>query len=298
MSRSQIVVIAVALLLVVGMFFLPKVVINKDDKKADLTGGAAATANRDKPATDATGEDHSSHNHAPGEHDAGETVAHTAATPAQLKEIADLRSQFNKATGKEEKAKLAATLGQKYQQVSKFDSAGYFYETVANAKPTEQNYLKAGDQYFEAFSFAATEERGKVLGDKVQALYGKVLEANPNNLDAKTNLAMTYIAGPNPMKGITLLREVIEKDPNNKKAIYNLGYLSLQSRQYDKAADRFRKLVELDPNNVNGNFYLGVSLAETGKKEEAVKVFNKVKTLSKDAELQASVDDYLKKLQQ
>jgi len=55
--------------------------------------------------------------------------------------------------------------------------------------------------------------------------------------------------------------------------------------------------VELDPKNVNGNFYLGVSLAETGKKAEAIEVFKKVKTLKKDPELQASVDEYLKKLQ-
>jgi cytochrome c-type biogenesis protein CcmH/NrfG len=292
MSRSQLVVIIVALVLVIGMFFLPKVVINKEDQKADLTG---ATANRDKPAADE--EDHSGHDHAPGEHPSDEPVAHTAASPGQLKAIADLRQQFESAPSTAKKTELAAQLAQKYQQISKFDSAGYYYETVANAKPTEQNYEKAGDQYFEAFSFAATEERTKFLSEKVQAMYNKVLKTNPDNLDAKTNLAMTYIAGPAPMQGIALLREVLEKDPNNVKAIYNMGYLSLQSRQYDKAAERFRKLVEVDPKNVNGNFYLGVSLAETGKKAEAIEVFKKVKTLKNDPELHASVDEYLKKLQ-
>ncbi|MFC5270568.1 tetratricopeptide repeat protein [Adhaeribacter terreus] len=291
MSRSQIVVIVVALVLVIGMFFLPKVVINKDDKKADLTG---ATANRDKAATE---EDHSGHDHAPGEHPSDEPAAHTAASKEQLQEIATLRNRFEIEQDANVKVSLAAELGQKYQQISKFDSAGYYYETVASIKPTEQNFEKAGDQYFEAFSFAATEERTKFLSEKVQAMYDKVLKANPDNLDAKTNLAMTYIAGPAPMKGIALLREVLEKDPNNEKAIYNMGYLSLQSRQFDKAADRFRKLVELDPKNVNGNFYLGVSLAETGKKAEAIEVFKKVKTLKNDPELHASVDEYLKKLQ-
>jgi len=216
MSRSQIIVIAVALVLVIGMFFLPKVVINKKDKKADLAG---ATANRDKAAT--SEEDHSGHEHAAGENPSDEPAAHTVATKEQLHEIATLRNRFEKEQNATAKTTIAAELGQKYQQISKFDSAGYYYETVANAKPTEQNFEKAGNQYFEAFSFAATEERTKFLGDKVQAMYDKVLETNPNNLDAKTNLAMTYIAGPAPMKGIALLREVIEKDPDNKKAIYN-----------------------------------------------------------------------------
>src|SRR5687768_6869932 len=193
MSRSQIIVIAVALVLVIGMFFLPKVVINKDDKKADLTGATAG----DKPAA-AAEEDHSGHDHAPGEHPEAEGAAHTTVTPEQLKEIADLRKQFESAPSATKKAEVAAVLGQKYQAISKFDSAGYYYETVANAKPTEQNFEKAGNQYFEAFSFAATEERGNFLGEKAQTMYGKVLETNPNNLDAKTNLAMTYIAGPAP----------------------------------------------------------------------------------------------------
>ena len=292
MSRPQIIVIAVALVLVIGMFFLPKVVINKEDQKADLTGATAGA----KPVA-AEEEDHTGHDHAPGEHPTDEATAHTAATPAQLKEISDLRQRLENAPSNTVKAEIAATLGQKYQAISKFDSAGYYYEAVANAKPSEKNFEKAGNQYFEAFSFAATEERGNYLGEKAQAMYGKVLESNPDNLDAKTNLAMTYIAGPAPMKGIALLREVLEKDPNNVKAIYNMGYLSMQSRQFDKAADRFKKLVEIDPNHVNGNFYLGVSLAEIGKKAEAKEVFQKVKTLNNDPELHASVDEYLKKLQ-
>jgi len=273
------------------MFFLPKVVVTKDDKKADLAG---ATANRDA-ATDE--EDHSGHDHAPGEHPSDEPVAHMAASKEQLQEIADLRRNFEKEQNADTKIDLAKNLAQKYQQISKFDSAGYYYETVAMATPSEQNFEKAGNQYFEAFSFAATEERAKYLSGKVTEMYQKVLEKNPDNLDAKTNLAMTYISGPAPMQGITLLREVLEKDPNNVKAIYNMGYLSMQSRQYDKAAERFRKLVELDPENVNGNFYLGVSLAETGQKAEAIEVFKKVKTLKNDPELHASVDDYLQKLQ-
>ncbi|HSI91178.1 MAG TPA: tetratricopeptide repeat protein [Adhaeribacter sp.] len=294
MSKSQIIVIAIALLLVVGMFFLPKVIINKEK---DGLSQPVASATRDQAADE---EDHSGHDHAPGEHPGEETAAampHAAATPAQLKELAQLRKQYDSEAAADAKAQLASQLAQKYRAVSKFDSAGYYYEVVAITRPSEKNFQKAGDQYFEAFTFATNEAKAKALSDKIQAMYTRVLEANPNNMDAKTNLAMTYINGPNPMQGITLLREVIEKDPNNEKAIYNLGYLSLQSRQYDKAAERFRKLVELDPDHVNGNFYLGVSLAETGNKKEAIAAFNRVKTLEKDPELHATVDEYLRKLQ-
>jgi Flp pilus assembly protein TadD len=124
-----------------------------------------------------------------------------------------------------------------------------------------------------------------------------VLKNNPGNLDAKTNLAMTYIAlGEAPMQGVTLLREVIATDPNNEKALFNLGILSIQSGQHDKAVERFRHLTQVNPKHVQGNFYLAVSLAATGKKEEAWQVFQKARQLDVDPGFQASVDNELAKL--
>jgi tetratricopeptide (TPR) repeat protein len=78
--------------------------------------------------------------------------------------------------------------------------------------------------------------------------------------------------------------------------LFNLGILSVQSRQYDKAVERFQELVEVNPEHVEGTFYLAVSLAETGKKEEAIRNFNKVKKMSSDPALTASVDEYLAKM--
>src|SRR5688572_23878039 len=185
MSRPQLIVIVIALLLVTGMFFLPKVIINKD-KKGDFS--EQPTANRDKPAVEE--EDHTGHDHAPGEgHDAEANVAHKAATPAQLQLVASLKKRYDAEQNAASKAVIAQDLGSAYQEIGKFDSAGYYLEAFANAKPSEKAFEKAGDQYFEAFSFAATEERSKALGEKVQAMYTKVLEKNPDNLDVKTNLA-------------------------------------------------------------------------------------------------------------
>ncbi len=63
------------------------------------------------------------------------------------------------------KLKLLARIRRKiYQAVSKFDSAGYYYEAGSQCHDqANRTYQKAGDQYFEAFSFAATEERANVL---------------------------------------------------------------------------------------------------------------------------------------
>lgn len=288
MSRAQILILVAAIALAAAMFFLPKVVVTKDDSTTATSTGETTTLPEGHSEDD--GHDHGA---APA---ASADGVHAMATPEQLMELATVRARYNKATDDKARGLLANELGAAYAAASKFDSAGYYYELAAEARPGEKNFRKAGDQYFEAFTYASTQQRASELGGKVRKMYEQVLKNNPSDLDAKTNVAMTYIASENPMQGITLLREVISADPKNQKALFNLGILSVQSGQWDKAVERFQELVNVNPEHVEGTFYLAVSLAETGKKEEAIRTFNKVKTMSSDPALTASVDEYLAKM--
>jgi cytochrome c-type biogenesis protein CcmH/NrfG len=180
--------------------------------------------------------------------------------------------------------------------VQRFDSAGYYLATVAQAKPSEKAWQQAADAYFQAYSFASSEERKKMLGTRARELYDNVLTTNPNNLDAKTNLGMAYMSSDNPVKGISLLREVLAQDPKNEKVLYNLGVLAIQSNQFDKAAERFAQLIKVNPNNVEGQFYLGVTLARTNRAAAAKAAFLKAKSLSQDPALAVSVDEEIAKL--
>ncbi|TXK37258.1 tetratricopeptide repeat protein [Pontibacter qinzhouensis] len=285
MSRSQILVIVAALAIVAVLFFLPKVVVNEDDKE-NFTKTESAIP-----------EGHSEddgHDHGTGAADAANV--HMTASPEQLLELSTVRARYNKATDDQTRSRVAGDLAAAYATVHKYDSAGFYYEQVAMARPGEKSYKQAGDSYFDAFTYAPSQGRASELGAKARAMYEQVLKNNPSDLDSKTNIAMTYIATENPMQGITLLREVITTDPNNQKALFNLGLLSMQSNQYDKAEERFRKLVSVNPEHVEGTFYLAVSLAKTGRNEEAVTYFNKVKALSNDPDLATSVDEYLAEL--
>nr|WP_256488713.1 tetratricopeptide repeat protein [Pontibacter sp. HSC-36F09] len=286
MSRAQILILVAAIALAAAMFFLPKVVVTKDDS----TVAAEQTSALPEGHSEDDGHDHGA---TPA---AAADGVHSMATPEQLMELATVRARYNKATDTKARGLLAGELAAAYASASKFDSAGYYYELAADARPGEKSYRKAGDQYFEAFTYAATQQRASEMGGKARKMYEQVLKNNPSDLDAKTNVAMTYIASENPMQGITLLREVISTDPKNQKALFNLGILSVQSGQWDKAAERFQELVTVNPEHVEGTFYLAVSLAETGKKEEAIRTFNKVKTMSSDPALTASVDEYLAKM--
>ncbi len=268
------------------MFFLPKVVVNEEDKSNFAKGESAEAGHSEDD-----GHDHGATAEAGAAGD-----AHMTASPEQLMELATARARYNKTTDKQARMRIASELAAAYATASKYDSAGYYYQVAAEARGGEKSYKKAGDAYYEAFTFAATQDRAADLGAKARAMYEQVLKNNPSDLDAKTNVAMTYIASTNPMQGILLLREVIASDPNNEKALFNLGILSIQSGQHDKAVERFRKLVEVNPKHVEGTFYLAVSLANTEQKEEAKALFNKVKGLSNDPALAASVDEELAKL--
>jgi len=291
---------------------LPKGIMKPKESRSELSKDAAATANRDgggsktngskteassgpvpATATDNGGAHSDDDGH---DHSATAAAPHTTATAAQRQELTRLLTEYNAAPNAAAKATVATTLARRYNNVERFDSAGYYLEQVALARPSAANWQQAADAYFQAFSFASSDERVKLLGGKARELYGKVLKEQPGNLDAKTNLGMAYMASDNPVQGVTYLREVLEADPRNEKALYNMGILAVQSNQFDKAVKRFQDLVKVNPKNVNGQFYLGVTLARTGAKAEAKQAFLAAKSLSNDPALAASVEEEIAKL--
>jgi tetratricopeptide (TPR) repeat protein len=277
MKKSMIAVLVSASVLMGVLYHLPKVIVN--DKEKQLAGGAAGM-----PAGSAQ-----SQGQPPANHD-------VSLSPEQLSVINRLRNQFLSDPDKEKKVKFADSLVTVFTQHSKLDSAAKYLEAIATLNPLTPNLLRAGNGYYDAFGFAVDSEKAGFLGEKAREYYQKVLDRNPGILEAKTKMAMTYVTTANPMQGILLLREVLAEDPKNEPALFNLGILSMRSGQYDKAIDRFQQIIRLNPDNTQAQFYLGVSYFETGKKEEARKVFTLVKQKETDPAVQASVTEYLQKL--
>lgn len=210
--------------------------------------------------------------------------------------IQSFRAQFVAGTGNEKNAIFADSLANLYRLASQFDSAGWFAEEAAKFFNTTENWVKAGDNYYQAYTLALDLTKQKVLAAKVQEIYGKVLRTEPGNLDLKTKMAMTYLTSESPMQGITMLREVLAKDPKNELALFNMGMLSIQSGQYGRAIERLDELIKVNPNHVQGQLLLGIAWMNNGDKEKAREQFEKVKQMDKDPAVQATVDSYLKDL--
>jgi len=153
-------------------------------------------------------------------------------------------------------------------------ASAIWFERKAEIVKSESSYLDAAYRYFDSFRMANdTAVQGLLVG-KAISNYQKVLEINPNNLNAKTDLGACYADGTTePMKGIMLLREVIAVDPNHEMAQYNLGMLSVKSGQLDKALERFQKVLEINPERTEMNFYLGQVHLQKGDTAAAIKSY-------------------------
>ncbi len=210
--------------------------------------------------------------------------------------LATLRKNYQSSENTEKSSIFADSLITTFQQVGWYDSAAHYAGQLARSLGSVSYTKKALELYYEGFTLALNERQTSVLGEKVRNYGAMVLDSNPNDLEAKSMMAMTYLATEEPMRGIQMLRDVVAEDEDNELALYNLGLLSMQSGQYDKAVDRFQTVIGVNPAHLQAQFFLGVSYAETGKKKKARRQFEKIKTLSDDPEILANADNYLSKL--
>lgn len=279
MNKYVLLVIVLATALTAGLYTLPKVVVRNEDKQL----GARTT--QTPPAESS--------------HTGGESAPSTAhekpVTPEQQKQLGSLRADFA-AANLAQKESAGTKLITFFREITRYDSAAHYAGLLAEADPSERNLLRAGDQYFEAYTFSVDEKKTAELGQKTRDYYQKALAKNPNLLAAKANMAMTYVNTQTPMQGIMLLREVIQQDPTNELALFNLGLLSMRSNQYDRAIERFRQILVNNPGNRKAQFYLGVSLAEAGQNAEAKKVLAQVKQQEKDPQILAAIQEYEERL--
>jgi tetratricopeptide (TPR) repeat protein len=283
MQKSFIVIVVIAVATIGGLYNLPKVVVDNEKKTLQQPAkeNAAATANRDKNVK----------SDAP-----TVTENHTESLNAeQQKVITNLREVYAKSTGKS-KIKASDELIIQFVKYTRYDSAAYYANEIAKIEPSENNLMKAGGLYYEAFTYALESDKTVKMGELTRGIYQKVLDKNPNNLLAKTNMAMTYTATQTPMQGIMMLRDVIAKEPDYEPALFSLGILSIRSNQFGKAVDRFKQILRNNPANSKAALNLGYCLAELDRKEEAQQILEKVLATSKDPQEKAAANDILSKI--
>lgn len=245
-------------------------------------------------------ENHEGHEHAEHSHDEAQAGSEAAAEDEKRSpEMKALEEKAEKVADTDTKLNLYDSLialsirGKQPNLVAKYS------KKKAMAVPTENNWMLAGDNYFKAFRLSKKQSKPMIEG--AIAAYEKVQEINPDNLDAKTATGVAYVEGAAlmgemPMKGIGILREVLNIDPENVNAITNLGYFAIQSGQYEKAIERFEKVLQIDPDNAEAYIYLTDVYLSQDKREKGLETLEKYKSMVEDPQVKQQVDEYIKEI--
>lgn len=177
------------------------------------------------------------------------------------------------------------------------DMAAYYTEKIAAQSKTAKNWIKAGDRYFYSIQFVKDAAEVPALYNKAIACYTEGLKLDPGNTDAKIQLASCYVDGsPNPMKGISMLREVEKTDSNNVKLQMNFAFFSVKSGQYDKAIRRFEKVLEIDPSYIEAYLHLADAYEQQGNKAKTIEMLEKYISLTPDLMARQEVKKYIEQL--
>lgn len=189
------------------------------------------------------------------------------------------------------------SLGKLWDRFQTPQISSYYYEEIAVAQPSEQNWINAAYRYFDAFKTTSDSAKRVFFVNKAIDCYKKVIVINPDNYDAKTDLGVCYAEGSSsPMQGIMLLREVVQQNPKHLMAQYNLGVLSVKSGQLDKAVERFKKVLEIEPAFDDARFLLGKTYMQMGNKIEAKKEFEFLQKNAKDLQLKQEVESLISQI--
>jgi cytochrome c-type biogenesis protein CcmH/NrfG len=108
---------------------------------------------------------------------------------------------------------------------------------------------------------------------------GVVFTVFKSDSKAPVPSAPAQMGTPAPATGgtdrIAALERQTQADPENVNAWTELGNAYFDSHQYEKATGAYRKSLELNPNNANVWTDLGVMYRRSGKPEEAIKAFDR-----------------------
>jgi len=88
----------------------------------------------------------------------------------------------------------------------------------------------------------------------------ELLAADPNNLDALTDLGNSYYATGQYDSALDYYERVLKIDSKNNSGLFNKGLVLYQKKEYQKSMDMLRQCISLYPDNIDAIMLLGDNL--------------------------------------
>jgi len=115
-------------------------------------------------------------------------------------------------------------------------------------------------------------------GDSTNAIaaYLQVVKREPENLDARLNLANAFLLADNPSNVLAQCQQALDLDPNNGAAYYLMGCAYLRLNQAESAVQSFQQSKKIDPVINALDFQLGLAETRLGRIADAIREFEMV----------------------
>ena len=133
----------------------------------------------------------------------------------------------------------------------------------------------------DAFAAALQHHRAGRLGE-AEALYRKVLAAQPNHADALHFLGLIADQTGRPDAALELIRGAISINPSTASYHYNAGLILAKLGKLDEAIESCRRAVRLDPRHVQAWLILAAALKARGCNDDALEARRRAAAVAPD----------------
>ncbi len=171
---------------------------------------------------------------------------------AELTDIQAFQDMYASATEPSEKIGWLEKISGAWYGLGESALSGVYAEKIAKLNNTEEGWSIAGTTYATGITrYDEPEMRSFCLGRAVKALENAI-SINPKEVRHRINLALCYVNLPpegQPMKGVLMLRDLLDEYPEDVGVLTQLGQLAIKTGQYDKAIERLGKANSIAPDN-------------------------------------------------
>jgi tetratricopeptide (TPR) repeat protein len=161
-------------------------------------------------------------------------------------------------------------LSSTWNQFGRYDLGGVYAQELAEQDQTVDAWQIAGTTYAICFQRTEAPIVKTFCVNRAITSFEAAKSLDVDNPIHSVNLALCYVDGtPEPMKGITMLREIAEKYPEHPLPEYTLARLAIRTGQFEKAEERLNRVVTLDSTYVRAYCLLQQVYEQKGDMEKA-----------------------------
>ena len=152
------------------------------------------------------------------------------------------------------------------------DISGHYAKEIADLINTEESWSIAGTTFMLGARKAKEAKIRDFCFSNASTAFENAISINPSNYTHKVNLALCFTENPpkgNPMKGILMLRDYNQEAPENVLVLTTLARLAIQTNQLEKAIERLNTAIRVEPDNKKANCLMVQAYDGLGNKEKA-----------------------------